>query len=78
VLKTPPPPTGIAALHEYSIDLVVRCAVANADLEPALFAIQREIKNRFHEAGIAIPARRQAATARAEPTSNGTASQPSH
>jgi small conductance mechanosensitive channel len=71
VLKTPPPATGIAALHEYSIDLVVRCAVCNADQEAVLFAIQREIKNRFRDAGIAIPARRQATTARAEPKSNG-------
>jgi small conductance mechanosensitive channel len=72
VLKTPPPKTGIAALHEYSIDLVVRCAVCNADQEAVLFAIQREIKNRFRDAGIAIPARRQATTARAEPKPNGT------
>lgn len=78
VLKTPPPTTGISALREYSIDLVVRCAVANADQEAALFAIQREIKNRFHASGIAIPARRQAATARAEPKSNGTAAQTAH
>jgi small conductance mechanosensitive channel len=67
VLKAPPPKTGIAALHEYSIDVVVRCAVANADQEAVLFAIQREIKNRFHDAGITIPARRQATTQRAEP-----------
>jgi small conductance mechanosensitive channel len=73
VLKTPPPTTGIAALHEYSIDLVVRCAVCNADQEAVLFAIQREIKNRFRDAGIAIPARRQATTARAEPKTNGSA-----
>jgi small conductance mechanosensitive channel len=73
VLKTPPPKTGVAALHEYSIDLVVRCAVANADQEAVLFAIQREIKNRFRDAGIAIPARRQATTVRAEPQqANGT------
>jgi hypothetical protein len=47
-LKSPPPTTGIAALREYSIDPVVRCAVVNADTEPTLFAIQKEIKNRFH------------------------------
>jgi len=73
VLKMPPPTTGIAALHEYSIDLVVRCAVCNADQEAVLFAIQREIKNGFRDAGIAIPARRQATTARAEPKANGSA-----
>ena len=71
VLKTPPPTTGIAALHEYSIDLVVRGTVANADHERVLFSIQREIKNRFRDAGIAIPARRQATTARAEPKAGG-------
>jgi len=71
VLKTPPPTTGIAALREYFIDLVVRCAVCNADQEAVLFAIQREIKNRFRDAGIAIPARRQATTARAEGKANG-------
>jgi small conductance mechanosensitive channel len=77
VLKTPPPVTGIAALHEYSIDLVVRGTVANADQEGAQFAIQREIKNRFRDAGIAIPARRQATTTRAEPPLNGTVTRPS-
>ncbi len=71
VLKTPPPTTGIAALHEYSVELVVRCAVANADQEAVLFAVQREIKNRFRDAGVTIPARRQAATTRAEPKGNG-------
>jgi small conductance mechanosensitive channel len=71
VLRAPPPATGIVALHEYAVDLLVRCTVANADQERVLFAIQREIKNRFHEAGIAIPARRQASTQRAEPTING-------
>jgi small conductance mechanosensitive channel len=81
VLKTPSPTTGIAALHEYSVELVVRCAVCNADQEAVLFAIQREIKNRFRDAGIAIPARRQATTARAEPKANGataTAAQTAH
>ena len=36
-----------------------------------LFSIPREIENRFRDAGIAIPARRQAATARAEAKANG-------
>jgi small conductance mechanosensitive channel len=73
ILKTPAPKTGIAALHEYSIDIVVRCAVCNADQEAVLFSIQREIKNRFRDAGIAIPARRQATTTRAEPQVGGSA-----
>jgi small conductance mechanosensitive channel len=67
VLASPPPVTGVAALHEYAIDIVVRCWVRNADNEAVLFAVQKAIKDRFHAAGIAIPARRQTATARAEP-----------
>jgi small conductance mechanosensitive channel len=64
VLATPAPMTGVAALHEYAIDIVVRCWVKNADSEGVLFAVQKSIKDRFHAAGIAIPARRQTATAR--------------
>lgn len=67
VLDLPPPQTGVAALHEYSVDIVVRCWVHNADHEAALFSVQKAIKDRFHAACVAIPARRQAATARAEP-----------
>lgn len=67
VLESPPPVTGVAALHEYAIDIVVRCWVRNADNEAVLFSVQKTIKDRFHAAGIAIPARRQTATARAEP-----------
>jgi small-conductance mechanosensitive channel len=71
VLKSLPPTTGVAALHEYSVDLVVRCAVPTPEQEGALFAVQKEIKRRFHEGGIAVPARRQAAISRAEPTAKG-------
>ena len=67
VQETPPPVTGVAALHEYAIDIVVRCWVRNADYEAVLFSVQKAIKDRFHAAGIAIPARRQTATARTEP-----------
>ena len=66
VLESPPPVTGVAALHEYAIDIVVRCWVRNADNEAVLFAVQKAIKDRFHAAGIAIPARRQTSAARAE------------
>ncbi|HEX4079999.1 MAG TPA: mechanosensitive ion channel domain-containing protein [Rhizomicrobium sp.] len=66
VLDSPPPQTGVAALHEYAIDIVVRCWVRNADSEAVLFAVQKAIKDRFHAAGIAIPARRQTSAARAE------------
>jgi small conductance mechanosensitive channel len=66
VLNSPPPQTGVAALHEYAIDIVVRCWVRNADSEAALFAVQKAIKNRFHAAGVAIPARRQTSAARPE------------
>ena len=67
ILEAPPPQTGVAALHEYAIDIVVRCWVRNGDNEAVLFTVQKAIKDRFHAAGITIPARRQAATARAEP-----------
>jgi small conductance mechanosensitive channel len=67
VLESPPPMTGVAALHEYAIDIVVRCWVRNADNEAVLFSVQKTIKDRFHAAGITVPARRQTATARAEP-----------
>jgi small conductance mechanosensitive channel len=70
VLKVPPPSTGVAALHEYAIDVVVRCWVRNADYEAVLFAVQKAIKDRFQAAEIAIPARRQAATARADAESS--------
>ena len=66
VLKAPAPVTGVAALHEYAIDIVVRCWVHNEDYELAMFAVQKAIKDRFHAAAIAIPARRQTATARAD------------
>jgi small conductance mechanosensitive channel len=66
VLDSPPPRTGVAALHEYAIDIVVRCWVRNADNESVLFAVQKAIKDRFHAAGITIPARRQTSAARAE------------
>jgi small conductance mechanosensitive channel len=66
VLTAPPPQTGVAALHEYAIDIVVRCWVHNADNEAVLFAVQKAIKDRFHDAGITIPARRQTSAARAE------------
>ncbi|HEX4159215.1 MAG TPA: mechanosensitive ion channel domain-containing protein [Rhizomicrobium sp.] len=67
VLESPPPMTGVGALREYAIDIVVRCWVRNADNEAVMFSVQKAIKDRFHAAGIAIPARRQTATARAEP-----------
>lgn len=66
VLKNPTPMTGVAELHEYAIDIVVRCWVRNTDREAVLFAIQKAVKDRFHASGIAIPARRQTATARAD------------
>lgn len=66
VLKSPASMTGVAALHEYGIDIVVRCWVRNDDYETFLFTLQKAIKERFHAAGIAIPARRQTAAARAD------------
>jgi small conductance mechanosensitive channel len=59
VLKMPPPATGTAALKEYSVELLVRGWVMNADSEATLFDIRRRIKDRFNKAGIAAPAQRQ-------------------
>jgi small conductance mechanosensitive channel len=69
ILKMPPPATGTAALKEYSVELLVRGWVMNADSEQAQFDIQRAIKERFNKAGITVPARRQTSIAREEPTS---------
>jgi small conductance mechanosensitive channel len=66
ILAMPAPVTGVAALHEYAVDVVVRCWVHSGDTEAVQFAIQKAIKNRFHAAGISIPARRQAATTRTD------------
>jgi hypothetical protein len=41
VLKESQPMTGAAALHEYAIDIVVRCWVRNAESEAALIAFKR-------------------------------------
>lgn len=59
ILKVPPPSTGIAALKEYSVELLVRCWVHNADGEAVTFDLQKTLRDRFRHAGIATPARRQ-------------------
>ncbi len=59
ILKVPPPATGVASLKEYSVELLVRCWVCNSDAETVTFDVQKEIRDRFRRAGIAIPARRQ-------------------
>lgn len=64
VLQVPPPMTGVAALHEYAVDIVVRCWLRNADTEAALFAVQKVIKDRFQAAGITVTARRQTVATR--------------
>jgi small conductance mechanosensitive channel len=64
ILKAPSPTTGVSALREYAIDLVVRCWVKTADTEPVQFSIQKAIKNRFWAAGISTPARRQVSASR--------------
>jgi small conductance mechanosensitive channel len=63
ILTIPPPATGTVALKEYSIDLLVRGWVLNANAEAALFDIQRRINERFNAAHIAVPARRQTSVA---------------
>jgi small conductance mechanosensitive channel len=59
ILKVPPPATAIAALKEYTVELLVRCWVHNADGEAVTFDLQKAIRDRFRHAGIAMPARRQ-------------------
>jgi small conductance mechanosensitive channel len=66
ILKVPAPTTGVQALKEYSVDLLVRGWVHNADGEATLFDLQRAIRQRFSDAGIAVPARRQLTAARDE------------
>lgn len=78
ILKTPLPLCGIAVLREHSVDLVARCAVSNSDQEAVLFAIQKDVISRFHDAGIAMPARRQVSTARPEPKLGGQAASTTH
>jgi small conductance mechanosensitive channel len=62
ILKVPPPMTAVAALKEYSVELLVRCWVHNTDGEAVTFALQKAIRDRFRGAGIAVPARRQMAS----------------
>jgi len=59
ILKVPPPMTAVAALKEYSVELLVRCSVHNADAEGVTFGLQKAIRDRFDCANIAVPARRQ-------------------
>jgi len=59
ILKVPPPATGVVSLKEYSVELLVRCWVHNADGEAVTFDLQKSIRDRFRRAGIAMPARRQ-------------------
>lgn len=59
ILNVPAPVTGVAALKEYSVELLVRCWVCNADSEAVTFDLQQALRNRFRQAGIALPAPRQ-------------------
>lgn len=61
ILKVPPPATAVASLKEYAVELLVRCWVHNADGEAVTFDLQKNIRDRFRRAGIAVPARRQIA-----------------
>ena len=64
ILKVPPAVTGVTAVKEYWIELLVRCWVHNAESETVSFDLHKSISEQFRHAGIAIPARRQlAATA---------------
>ena len=61
ILKVPPAATGVVAVKEYWIELLVRCWVHNADGETVSFDLHKSISEQFRQAGIAIPARRQMA-----------------
>ena len=69
ILKVPPPATGVAALKEYAVELLVRCWVHNADGESVTFDLQKTVRDRFRRAGIAGPARRQIAASAAQSVS---------
>lgn len=55
------------SLKEYAVNLIARCWVRNAGHDAALSDLQKSVKNRLHEASIAIPVPRQAMAARDEP-----------
>ena len=63
ILKVPPPATGVVSIKDYSVELLVRCWVRNADSESVKFDITKEIRDRFHRSGITFPAQRQIAAA---------------
>jgi small conductance mechanosensitive channel len=66
VLKTPPPISGVRSIDEYSITLIARCHVANADQFRAPYDLKKLVKDHLHAAGIAIAVTRQATAERDE------------
>jgi small conductance mechanosensitive channel len=66
VLKAPAPVSGVRSIDEYAVTLIARCHVNNADQYRAPFELRKLVKDRLHEAGIAIPVARQAVAERAE------------
>lgn len=55
VFEEPAPFIEVRALADSSVDLVVRAWTSSADLWPVFFETQRTFKERFDDAGIAIP-----------------------
>lgn len=61
IMKVPAAQSAVAAINEYSVDLLVRCWVRATDAETVKFDLQKAIRERFRLAGIRGPARRQIA-----------------
>lgn len=55
ILKDPTPMVPVGALGASSVDLIVRCWVANADYWAVLFDLQKTIKQALDAGGITIP-----------------------
>jgi small conductance mechanosensitive channel len=58
ILKVPPAATGVVALKDYSVELLVRCWVHNAEAEAVRFDLQKAIRDSFLRGGVAFPVQR--------------------
>ncbi|HUO91992.1 MAG TPA: mechanosensitive ion channel domain-containing protein [Rhizomicrobium sp.] len=61
ILKVPPPASGVAALKDCAVDLLVRCWVHNPDTESVSLDLHRVINDRFRRADIKPPSQRHMA-----------------
>lgn len=69
ILSNPEPMVPVSALNASSVDLTVRCWVKNADYWDTLFDLQKQVKQAFDAANIAIPFPQQALSFRIPPKS---------